>query len=204
MKRDAGGDGHLVGRAAESTGRRPARAAPVFGCAPAAYPYYVARHVRPDHAPQCGPRRPPPHRARSRRGGHGDRLPGRTTSDTGERSHSRSNRNDYPTWTPNGAAVTFTSDRAGPSFDPLTKRADGSGEPVLEIDEEWAIDEAGWRAVHPDLSGVRADAFPSPATTRPKPLQRSGQGEEIEPLTSSVVSKASRNAGFEPDLREVG
>ena len=36
------------------------------------------------------------------------------------------------------------SNRAGPSFDLWTKRSDGSGEPVLEIDEEWAIAEALW------------------------------------------------------------
>jgi len=53
-------------------------------------------------------------------------------------------RNDFPTWTPDGRSVTFTSDRAGPSFDLWTKRSDGSGETVLEIDEEWAIAEALW------------------------------------------------------------
>ena len=42
-------------------------------------------------------------------------------------------RNDYPVWTPDGRGVTFTSDRAGPSFDLWTKRSDGSGDPVLEI-----------------------------------------------------------------------
>ena len=53
-------------------------------------------------------------------------------------------RNDYPTWTPDGTGVTFASNRAGPSFDLWTKRSDGSGEPVLELDEEWAIAEALW------------------------------------------------------------
>lgn len=53
-------------------------------------------------------------------------------------------RNDYPAWTPDGRAVTFASDRAGPSFDLWTKRSDGSGEPVLEIDEAWAIAEGVW------------------------------------------------------------
>ena len=53
-------------------------------------------------------------------------------------------RNDYPTWSPDGRSVTFTSDRASPSFDLWTKRSDGSGEPVLELDEEWAIAEALW------------------------------------------------------------
>ncbi len=50
-------------------------------------------------------------------------------------------RSDYPTWTPDGGSVTFSSDRASPSFDLWTKRADGSGEPVLELDEEWALAE---------------------------------------------------------------
>jgi serine/threonine-protein kinase len=53
-------------------------------------------------------------------------------------------RNDFPAWTPDGASVTFTSDRRSESFDLWTKRADGSGEPVLEVDEERAIGEALW------------------------------------------------------------
>jgi Tol biopolymer transport system component len=53
-------------------------------------------------------------------------------------------RNDYPAWTPDGRSVTFSSDRVSPSFDLWTKRSDGSGEPKLELDEEWAIAEARW------------------------------------------------------------
>lgn len=53
-------------------------------------------------------------------------------------------RNDYPVWSPDGRLVTFTSDRASPSFDLWSKKSDGTGEPVLEIDEEWAIAEALW------------------------------------------------------------
>jgi len=53
-------------------------------------------------------------------------------------------RNDFPTWTPDGGSVTFTSDRASPSFDLWTRRSDGSGEPVLEQDEEGAIAEPLW------------------------------------------------------------
>ena len=53
-------------------------------------------------------------------------------------------RSDYPTWTPDGISVTFTSNRASPSFDLWTKRADGSGDPVLELDEESAVAEALW------------------------------------------------------------
>jgi hypothetical protein len=40
--------------------------------------------------------------------------------------------------------VTFASDRAGPWFDLWTKRADGIGEAVLELDEEWAVAEGRW------------------------------------------------------------
>jgi serine/threonine-protein kinase len=40
--------------------------------------------------------------------------------------------------------VTFSSNRGGASFDLWTKRSDGSGEPVLELDEDWAIAEALW------------------------------------------------------------
>jgi serine/threonine-protein kinase len=53
-------------------------------------------------------------------------------------------RNDYPMWTPDGTGVTFSSNRGGASFDLWTKRSDGSGEPVLELDEDWAIAEALW------------------------------------------------------------
>lgn len=53
-------------------------------------------------------------------------------------------RNDYPTWTPDGTSVTFTSDRKSPSFDLWTKPVDRSGEPVLEIDQSWAVAEAQW------------------------------------------------------------
>ena len=53
-------------------------------------------------------------------------------------------RNDYPVWTPDGASVSFTSDRASRSFDLWTKPADKSGDPVLEIDEPWAIAETAW------------------------------------------------------------
>jgi serine/threonine-protein kinase len=56
-------------------------------------------------------------------------------------------RNDFPAWTADGAAVTFASDRASPSFDLWTKRGDGSGEPALELDEEWAIAESLWSPV---------------------------------------------------------
>jgi serine/threonine-protein kinase len=53
-------------------------------------------------------------------------------------------RNDYPTWTPDGASVSYTSNRIGPSFDLWTRRADASGEAVLNRDEEVALAEAAW------------------------------------------------------------
>jgi serine/threonine-protein kinase len=55
-------------------------------------------------------------------------------------------RNDYPVWTPDGRSVTFTSDLASPSFDLWSKHADGSGDPVLELDRPWAVAEALWSA----------------------------------------------------------
>ena len=53
-------------------------------------------------------------------------------------------RNDYPAWTPDGGAVSFASDRKSKSFDLWTKRANGSSEPVLELDEPWALAESMW------------------------------------------------------------
>ncbi len=53
-------------------------------------------------------------------------------------------RNDYPAWTPDGGSVTFTSDRASPSFDLWTKSAVRAGDPVLEVDQPWAVAEALW------------------------------------------------------------
>jgi serine/threonine-protein kinase len=53
-------------------------------------------------------------------------------------------RNDYPVWTPDGASVSFASDRASRSFDLWTKPADKSGDPVLEMDLPWAIAETAW------------------------------------------------------------
>ncbi|MGZ6157353.1 MAG: protein kinase domain-containing protein [Solirubrobacteraceae bacterium] len=43
--------------------------------------------------------------------------------------------NYYPTWTPDGRSVTFTSNTGG-SFDLWTKRADGSTQAVLQVHEK--------------------------------------------------------------------
>lgn len=53
-------------------------------------------------------------------------------------------RNDYPTWNPDGLFVTFTTNRVSPSFDLFSRRADGTGEMVLEHDEARAVAEARW------------------------------------------------------------
>ena len=53
-------------------------------------------------------------------------------------------RNEYPTWTPDGESVTFWSNRAGPSYDFWTRRADGSGQAVLELDDEGGVSEVLW------------------------------------------------------------
>jgi serine/threonine-protein kinase len=53
-------------------------------------------------------------------------------------------RSSYPTWTPDGRSVTFFSDLAGPSFDLWTKRADGSAQAQLELDQETALAESLW------------------------------------------------------------
>jgi serine/threonine-protein kinase len=97
-------------------------------------------------------------------------------------------RNDFPVWTPDGASVTFTSDRASPSFDLWTKRADGSGEPVLEVDEERAIGEALWSPdgrwlIHRTSANVRGSG---------DILGRRGgsEGERVELLASDFSELA--------------
>ncbi|MEQ1857133.1 MAG: protein kinase [Longimicrobiales bacterium] len=101
-------------------------------------------------------------------------------------------RSDYPIWTPDGGSVTFTSDRAGPSFDLWTKRADGSAEPVLELDEEWALAEAAWSPdgawfIHRTSSNLRGAGdilgHPHPRTAAPVPLVASSF-TELAPMVS--------------------
>jgi Tol biopolymer transport system component len=53
-------------------------------------------------------------------------------------------RSSYPTWTPDGRSVTFFSDLAGLSFDLWTKRADGSAQALLELDQAMALAESVW------------------------------------------------------------
>jgi serine/threonine-protein kinase len=53
-------------------------------------------------------------------------------------------RNDYPVWTPDGASVSFASDRVSRSFDLWTKHADKSEAPAIEVDEPWALAETAW------------------------------------------------------------
>ncbi len=48
--------------------------------------------------------------------------------------------NDRPAWTPNGTSVAFVSNR-GPSRDLYVRRADGSGQADLLLDEDRVIDE---------------------------------------------------------------
>ena len=52
--------------------------------------------------------------------------------------------NQTPTWTPDGASVTFGSDQAGASFDLWTKRADGSAQAALVVDQDRALSAALW------------------------------------------------------------
>jgi serine/threonine-protein kinase len=54
------------------------------------------------------------------------------------------NRNDYPTWTPDGESVSFQSDQAGSSWDIWTKRADGSAQAVLVLDRDPALMASLW------------------------------------------------------------
>jgi len=53
--------------------------------------------------------------------------------------------NEYPTWTPDGHAVTFFSNALGP-LDLWTKRADGSALAVLQLHQKGSIQESFWSA----------------------------------------------------------
>jgi serine/threonine-protein kinase len=100
--------------------------------------------------------------------------------------------NGYSSWTPDGASVTFFSDRAGPSFDLLTKRSDGGTSALLELDFERALAESAWS---PDGAWLlaRTDrgepgqgdvlAARRPGSDSPTPLLQSGFAE-LSPAVS--------------------
>jgi serine/threonine-protein kinase len=105
-------------------------------------------------------------------------------------------RNDYPEWTPDGTSVTFTSDRASASFDLWTRRADGIGEAVLELDEEWAIAEGRWSPdgawfVHRTSTNVRGAGDIVG--------QRRSESDERIPLAASPFTETS--PAFSPNGR---
>lgn len=52
--------------------------------------------------------------------------------------------NFYPTWTPDGRSVTFSSTNAGGPYDLLTKRADRSAPAVLQLREKRGATAARW------------------------------------------------------------
>jgi eukaryotic-like serine/threonine-protein kinase len=77
------------------------------------------------------------------------------------------NQNFYPTWTPDGQSVTFTSNAAG-SYDLWTKRADGSAQAVLQFhgtrgavepswsqDGKWLIFQTMEASAPEDILGIR-------------------------------------------------
>ena len=105
-------------------------------------------------------------------------------------------RNDFPTWTPDGRSVTFTSDRAGPSFDLWTKRSDGSGEPVLEIDDEHAIAEALWS---PDGAWLVHRTSTNVQGAGDILVQRKGRDEKPAPIVASRFTESTPT--FSPNGR---
>jgi len=56
---------------------------------------------------------------------------------------SEGSENYYPTWTPDGRSVTFTSNAAG-SYDLWTKRADGSAQALLQFHGKRGVVEPTW------------------------------------------------------------
>ena len=89
--------------------------------------------------------------------------------------------NQRPTWTPDGRAVTFVSDRRG-NYDLYTKRVDGGGDAELLLDRESSIYESDWSpdgqwlvfregniGVQADIMRVRPglDSLPTTAVATP-------------------------------------
>ena len=105
-------------------------------------------------------------------------------------------RNEYSTWTPDGESVTFFSNRDGNSFDLWTKRADGSAQPVLELDREeglagvlWSPD-GEWLVYRTsNLAGGVEDIL----ALRP--------GQDTEPVPLLVTEFAERQPSLSPDGR---
>jgi eukaryotic-like serine/threonine-protein kinase len=96
--------------------------------------------------------------------------------------------NGYPSWTADGTAVTYFSNRAGPSFDLYTKRADGSTQAVVELDRESALAESAWA---PDGSWLvfrtdRGEAGQGNVFARPR-----GGSDEPIPLLDAPFAELS-------------
>lgn len=91
-------------------------------------------------------------------------------------------RNDYPAWTPDGLSVTFPSNRANPSFDLWTMRADGSSEPLLEQDEDRAIAEPLWT---PDGQWLISRTSTNERGAGDLLIKRRGSKEAATPLVAS-------------------
>ena len=94
--------------------------------------------------------------------------------------------NIFPTWTPDGASVTFRSDQAGPSQDLWTKRADGSAQAVLEVDQKRSLLESLWS---PDGEWLLYDT-PVPAAGAGDILAlRPGQDTAPIPLVATAFTE---------------
>ena len=103
---------------------------------------------------------------------------------------------DRPTWTPDGASVTFRSNRAGTSWDLWTKRADGSAQAVLELDRERGVVEALW-SPNGEWLIYRTDAT-GPGSGDILALR---PGQDTVPLELLSTGFTERHATLSPDGR---
>ncbi|MDP2956161.1 MAG: protein kinase [Longimicrobiales bacterium] len=132
-------------------------------------------------------------------------LPGESTTDVWVRQLDRGpslkltfegSGNDYPTWTPDGGSVTFSSDQAGPTADLWTKRADGSAQAVLELDQERGLSEslwsrdAEWLIYRTDIGAPGAGDI---LAFRP--------GQDSAPVPLVATSRSERQPTLSPDGR---